>query len=140
MLATAHISTADLVPSRNELYIRSLGRVAVTSERLVGRTLAVLRQVHRALAGSDDLEAQAGRPVVQLLYERRLVTECQAVDHPCPVRHLLENGPHEHVGFDVDHHHVPAGHDRVESVTRSRIREPRGFDDDIDVGFDSYLR
>ena len=141
-MATAAISIADLVPSRNELNICALkspvascsAREAVVVPDGVGRGGVVLGQVLRALAGGDHVEAGGAAPVDQLADQRGLV----AVGHASRRRRLraarrASSGPASAVGLDVDH-------DDVLAVRRSRGRRggagdrvAGGLEDDLDL-------
>ena len=139
-LATAAISSADLVPSRKELNIcgfmpaalRLLRGQAVVLPDAVGGHGVIGGQVLGALAGGDDLEAAGARPVDLLGDQRRLVAIGHRIDDAPLARLPGEQRPGQHVGLDIDHDDRRAGLDRGERMGDAGGRIAGRLDHDVD--------
>jgi hypothetical protein len=79
------------------------------------------------------------RPVNQLADQRRLVAIGERIDHarrPCL---FGEQGPGQHVGFNVDHDDVLFRGDRRAGVDDARSRHPCRFDNHFDFRVSASL-
>ena len=100
----------------------------------VGGGSVVARQVLGALAGRDDVEPGAARPLDELAGEGRLVPVRHREDHPGPFRFAREQRPGEHVRLDVHHDDVLAGRERGAGMADAGFRPAGGFHHHVDVG------
>ena len=99
---------------------------AVGSDGVVGR------EVLRALAGGDDLEAAGARPVDLLGDQRRLVAIGHRIDDALVAGFPREQRSGEHVGLDIDHDDRRPRLDRGERMRDAGGGIARRLDDDVD--------
>ena len=139
-LATAAISMADLVPSRNEVNMRrvhagrrGLVRVeAVVRPDLVRRDGVVGGQVLRPLPRRVHPEAGGARPVDELGDQRRLVAVGHGIDDARRAGSRGKRRAAEGVRLDVHHDHVLARGDGGERVRSTGGGAAGRLDDDVE--------
>ena len=100
----------------------------------VGGGGVVARQVLGALAGGDDVEPAAARPLHELAGKGRLVAVGHRVHDPGPFRFEREQRTGEHVRLDVHHDDVLSGRERAARMPDARVRPPGGFHHHVHVG------
>jgi hypothetical protein len=140
-LATAAISIALFVPSRNELNIRALksprrhllGRESVMGPHRVGRRRVILGQVLGALARGDDLEAGGAAPVDHFADERRLVAISERVDDIALRARRASSGPARASASTLTITNMLAARERGERMADARGGIAGRVDDDVDL-------
>ena len=98
---------------------------------VVGCDAMVGGQVFGPLASRGDLEAAGARPIDQVAGQRRLVAIGERINHPLVARLLRQQRPGKHVGFDIDHHDMPAGGDRRAGMGNAGRRRTGRLDNDL---------